>query len=412
MIEIPERRTETSKTFSLGGGKFRLEAGNHCHYKDDDGLYQDVDLSAPDIQGSVYRFEKNRVRVFVDTSTGKLRIYPFRRDNSKYIEMGSVTDVSVSVEVVNGRFIRVYKNTPNVNYNFIISDQGVKIWYVLKNSSAPDTFQFHFRLEGLQRRGRTIMDGARELMVMPDPALLDGATEEQLTNTVTEGIDDGAAIATVQADLAGVTFPVILDPSIGPFNPSADTSLRISGPDTNYASGYLDLISSWSQIRALFRFSISSIPAGSTIDQADIRFWLDTSTVQKTIEFYRITANDWFENTVTWNSRYPGAPWTTPGGDYDHSARSTILTPAAPTYMTFNGNGSADLDVLCQNALAAGSGTFELLARRDIEGSDPSVHRVGSRRNLTPAFRPQLTVEYSEVGTPIHIFHQGGCSCL
>jgi hypothetical protein len=91
--------------------------------------------------------------------------------------------------------------------------------------------------------------------------------------------------------------------------PTADAYVNEALPSNNYNSATL-----WPVARSaagqerytLLQFDLSSIPANSVIDSAELRMWLDTATGPPTVSVgvARVSIA-WNEATVTWNTRPP-----------------------------------------------------------------------------------------------------------
>jgi len=89
-------------------------------------------------------------------------------------------------------------------------------------------------------------------------------------------------------------------------SPSADTWVYASSPDSNY--GTSTLIDVWGgagtaqRKRSFLKFSLSSIPAGSTIDSATL-YLKDGSGAWINVGVYGSDNISWQENIVTWNNQ-------------------------------------------------------------------------------------------------------------
>lgn len=129
----------------------------------------------------------------------------------------------------------------------------------------------------------------------------------------------GGIILEPGATLApGSSFPVDLNIIAG-----ADARLRAGEPNNSFPSVEwiaAGPISATDAFRGLISFDLSpiSIPPAGILD-ASIRLTgvsNDATSVSSntTIELHRL-ASTFADGTATWNSRAPGEPWTTPGGD-------------------------------------------------------------------------------------------------
>ncbi len=94
----------------------------------------------------------------------------------------------------------------------------------------------------------------------------------------------------------------------------ADTTIAQGKPNKNYWSAWegdaikvgYDGDSGEGKLRGLVRFDLSSIPAGSTINSAQLQLyygsWLDYEGHSRRVTTYRVT-EPWLEDLVTWNNR-------------------------------------------------------------------------------------------------------------
>ncbi len=104
-------------------------------------------------------------------------------------------------------------------------------------------------------------------------------------------------------------YPVTIDPtiSIAPTPTTAqDVMISSDGPTTNYKDNWRLSVGNTSTgaSRALIRFPVSSIPAGTKLDSADLKLWFDqthtTGDSEVQLEAHRATGA-WTEDQVTWN---------------------------------------------------------------------------------------------------------------
>ncbi|MFE5909133.1 DNRLRE domain-containing protein [Streptomyces wedmorensis] len=105
-------------------------------------------------------------------------------------------------------------------------------------------------------------------------------------------------------------YPVTIDPtiSIAPTPSTAqDVMISSDGPTTNYKDNWRLSVGNTSTgaSRALIRFPVGGIPAGTKLDSADLKLWYDqyhtTGDTEVRLEAHRAT-QAWSEETATWNS--------------------------------------------------------------------------------------------------------------
>ncbi|MFC9588684.1 DNRLRE domain-containing protein, partial [Streptomyces sp. NPDC056944] len=108
----------------------------------------------------------------------------------------------------------------------------------------------------------------------------------------------------------GRQYPVTIDPtlSIAPTPTTAqDVMISSDGPTTNYDDNWRLSVGNTSTgaSRALIRFPVSSIPAGTKLDSADLKMYFDqfhtTGDTEVQLEAHRAT-QAWTESGATWNN--------------------------------------------------------------------------------------------------------------
>ncbi|MFF0558225.1 DNRLRE domain-containing protein [Streptomyces sp. NPDC004266] len=105
-------------------------------------------------------------------------------------------------------------------------------------------------------------------------------------------------------------YPVTIDPTItiAPTPSQAqDVMISSDGPAENYDESWRLSVGNTSSgsSRALLRFPLAGIPAGTKVDSADLRLYYDqthtTGDTEVQLEAHRAT-QEWSESTATWNS--------------------------------------------------------------------------------------------------------------
>lgn len=169
--------------------------------------------------------------------------------------------------------------------------------------------------------------------------------------------------------------------------------------------------------RALLEFNISSIPAGSTVENASLRLYVQRlPNNQRTYNAHRVT-NSWLEGTgngdtnnsaingVTWIERQYGNnnwtgngpwDWAAQGGDF--LAAPTASAPTASGWMNWN----VFSDVIAWVSGAAVNSGW--LIKDSAENSNNSQSgRFGSAENGTAAERPALDVTYLRADSALSV---------
>ena len=175
-----------------------------------------------------------------------------------------------------------------------------------------------------------------------------------------------------------------LAPTVATLTSVADTSIYSAAPAGNYGTLirlYCGNYPDGKIRRALIRFDLSRIPATATVNRATLSLYLDA--VYKGSDNYRVhrATQAWGELKATWaNANGIASP--------SASATKTISPSMQGQPVTFT------VTSLAQDWVKTPKGNYGLVLR----GSEGATRRglvCYSREQLTPRFRPQLTVTYT-----------------
>jgi hypothetical protein len=165
--------------------------------------------------------------------------------------------------------------------------------------------------------------------------------------------------------------------------------------------------------RAVLKFDVTSIPAGSTITSATLTLTLTQGNTEADPQFLHRVLASWGEGTsdtgddtlnpggsgdfsttndATWIHRfYSGTTWTTPGGDFDPNFSAGTVVGDVDGPQNFSGAGLvADVQAWL-NAPATNHGWLV----KGLEGGPRNAKRYASRNNPTPSLRPALTITFT-----------------
>ena len=198
--------------------------------------------------------------------------------------------------------------------------------------------------------------------------------------------------------------------------PVADTTLYAEDGDGSNGTGaylFVGLTNDDFARRALLRFDLSSIPAGSTITSATLSLYMSRAKngSARNVSLHRVTSS-WGEagsqaageegvaamalaGDATWTyALYPTVLWTDAGGDF-------VTTPSATTSVAGEGLRyawtSAQMVADVQAWLGAPGSTYGWILIGD-EATTRSAKRFDSRDQTDTTRRPRLTIEYSLPG--------------
>jgi len=198
----------------------------------------------------------------------------------------------------------------------------------------------------------------------------------------------------ISSDLEHVDYKIEKNrnPSTEIFYPTDDALVSQIDPTTN--EGYSQFIkirrggSGW-EVDSLIKFDISSVPQGSTIENAKVHLYYNSVTngdpTGRPINAHRIL-EDWDEGTVTWNNR----------PDHDPSISTFTIMPGSPgQWMQWN--VTSDVQDFINNQIdnygwklidPTPSGALPLIYFRSKEHTIPDTH-------------PYLEIEYVAEEEPI-----------
>jgi len=160
--------------------------------------------------------------------------------------------------------------------------------------------------------------------------------------------------------------------------------------------------------RAMVRFTVTSIPFGSTVSSALVTLTHTTPqgalqlTGPRVVSFHRAT-QPWTEGTslglsagqgvaqagsgATWLNRSGATPWGTAGGDFAAATGTITVNDAQGAYVSTN----LEADVEAWRNGTTNNGWILV----GEEGAGKRVKWFATRENVTPANRPSMTVIYT-----------------
>ena len=381
MQEIVSLRTETSKTFDLGGGKRRCVISGAIHYKDNyadkSELWKDIDLT----------WENNRITKAPYELTldgGKLSFKDKKTGEVSRLELISVKPSGLKFEII-----------PHLT--------GVSFQHILPSDKIP--FEAQFKVTGNAPLRTRAFDDEGELGL--ETSLKDGILTEKLLEV--KDRETGRVRAAIGQ--------IRIDPEVLTVQPSAkDNYLTQTAPDTN--RGNLTSFRVYdkldSVLRSILEFDISDLPAGAEITSASLSLYYDsyvtTNPSGKTVWVYKLTRIDWVEgigatdgSESCWNNYKAGNNWTTPGGDYvtsDPSGGSTTFPASAGAWMTWN------VLAIVQDAYD-NLNPAEFLVRfatEDLATGYTIAVFLSKEYTTDPSLQPKLVIDYTAPVAKPHTF--------
>lgn len=207
------------------------------------------------------------------------------------------------------------------------------------------------------------------------------------TMTVTE-----TATATPTATLTLTPVTISFREGVSGYYGTTDAHIEQQNPNTNYGSyDYMQsgLLGVSVVKRALIRFDISSMPAGSYIHKAKLTVTLNNASGSAFSLKLHPVAMNWTEAQVTWNEASTGTSWG-PGGSISSA------NAAMPAYVDPSDYSTLEYEIdnyIVQGWLDSPAGNYGLALKSEDETLFNFVS-IYSSEEAVESNRPILEIEY------------------
>ena len=189
---------------------------------------------------------------------------------------------------------------------------------------------------------------------------------------------------TVGQEAPGTTADLAVQP------PAADTYINEASAGTNYGTATTMFVQRRDKQnrRALLRFDLSSIPAGSTINTAQLELYCTAaSAVGQTLNVHSL-ASSWTETGATWNSMNAG---------YDTTVRSSLPAGTTTGWKTWTGLAS-----VVQGWVGGAVPDNGFMLKNNSEtGTTTYAYQFASNNYATADRRPILRINYTTPDTRV-----------
>jgi hypothetical protein len=264
--------------------------------------------------------------------------------------------------------------------------------------------------------------GANQNILVTASAVLDGTvTDDGLPNPVTttwsvysgpgsvtfanaSAIDTTATFSTsgeywLQLEASDTQFTatdyvhIVVNPATVTLAATADTYLSAGGKTSNYGAASSLIADGNPDFGALFKWDLSSIPAGSTLQSATFSVNV-TGTSADTYEIYELKRN-WTELQATWTRAATGSNWQSAGAQGSLDRGSTVLgtvtaTATGPSTFTLNAAGLAVVQGWVNNPAT----NFGFILQ-DYANTTKDDLVLSSKEVAIATNRPQLILAYN-----------------
>ncbi|GAB6171988.1 hypothetical protein JCM15765_14660 [Paradesulfitobacterium aromaticivorans] len=418
------KRTPSAKHFHLAdGSKQAIIYLNDIHYEDENGNYQNIDTALHDeadfdlwdfpvTKHGVDDFHAARERARADKAANRLNrdTYDFQAlkvpfaakiprnwkrgysinkgaDKLTFKPIGASPSKGYVTEGKDNEI--VYQDAWNdVDVALNISETGIKETLTLKTSKAPTSFTF----EVIGNLADDLTAGEIKIQ----PAWLEDAAgvRRDVTQTLRREVD--GVLLDIAADVSGLAFPVIIDPTIT-IQPTSSTGQDsyVLNLNPDYVYGNMEGLSVGNDndsqayiYRAFIKFGLTSIPSNAVVSSSSITLTeiggQDTSSLS--ISTHKVLGS-WDEATLTWNNKPP----------YDATAQSTVSTLLGSNYKyTW-----ALLASLVQGWVNNSAANYGVMFKLVNESVYSSYRAFGSSEwaDQSTIYLPKIDVTYTEPPT-------------
>jgi RHS repeat-associated protein len=422
-VEIPGKRTATTRTFQLPSGEFETRIYEvPINYWDEKGDWQPIDQSLEETGSGAVSNGDNSFDVHLpeDLDEAPVRVMLDEQWVSQ-APLGLDTD---PVELEDG--VATYSTQDGAaDIEFAGLANGLKETIELAGPSAPSAYLF--RLDASQGVTPTLAeDGSIKFKTaddavvaeVPAPVMFDSAGTLAPPDAVSyslEAEDEGSWKLTVEADPLWLadpdrTWPLVIDPSITLPSPELDCAIANQANSGNSFCGtsgwpFLGVQAAYKSSgadefsRTLLRFNVSSIPKTASLTSATIGLnSVKTATNVTKVDLYDVSRS--WNNSVTWGYAKSGGnvAWTSQGGDFgklmpNPASVSTAERGSQPGPWIFSGSALLNLvETWRTSSSAFNNGVLIKLA--DEQPRVCCIERRIEWESSTGANKPYLSVQY------------------
>ncbi|MER7107911.1 golvesin C-terminal-like domain-containing protein [Streptomyces sp. NPDC000229] len=334
--ELEQRRTPNARYWQLSDGRVQSEVSAvPTHYRaGKEWKAIDTAVRPADRTGFSHANTTNLTRSYFSDRPGEL--VRFELDPGHWVALGlKGAPAAKLTPLVSGSTV-TYKNAlgAGTDLTYTVGNGTIKEGIVLNGRPAAQAPAYAFTLttHGLtaqrQKNGSIALHSesagpTRPELVIPAPFMTDAkkdarapygtASSDQVRQDLTG--KNGSYTLTLRPDAdwlaaPGRRYPVVVDPtiSIAPTSTqSQDVMISSDGPASNYDGNWRLSVGNTGtgSSRALLKFPLTGVPAGTKLDSADLKLYFDqthtTGDSEVRLEAHRATAA-WSESTATWNN--------------------------------------------------------------------------------------------------------------
>jgi RHS repeat-associated protein len=413
-VELPAKRTRTSKTFRNGNGTLTtaLYSGS-VNYRQPGGGWRPIssDMVPARRAGFAWKNEANAFQTF------------FRKQlDGEYLRFGvagvdygfTLENAAVDATATAGERVSYRNAIEGVDLRYELFADGLKETLVLPDAEAPTSYRFHMSAPAKPRsHAERQADGSwaiylgartRPLFVLEAPTAVDASGKRGGAPKLTVVRENGGFALELTVKEAWLrsptrTFPVLLDPTITLQPSSQDASFNDACPT---CTPYLDTklyigTTATERWRSALQFNLGDVPAGANVTDARLKLYYMGSCVPPADGICKPLS-------AKLNAHRMTAAWSTTSTSgalqFDQAAVASLdfstIADADVQWLTW------DVTATTENWLSGAQTNHGLLLKRETEPLSASGPAPFSRRYTTEtSLQPRLEVTYSGDGVEL-----------
>ncbi|MEV5969664.1 DNRLRE domain-containing protein [Streptomyces sp. NPDC051921] len=329
VAELTGRRTATARYWQLSDGRVQAEVSAVPTAYRAGTSWKDIDPTVTASRTAGYPFANTTNAASTWFGTDPSRLLRFQAADGHPVTLG-LKGAGRLTPVADDDTVTYRNAVAGADLTYQVGPGRVKENIVLGSRPAgPVTFTFTLDAGGLTPRAAKdgsiglYGEGADPVLVIPAAFMTDAGKDPRSPygTGYSSAVEQKLSRAgrgwqlTVTPDAKWLAaperrYPVTIDPtiSIAPTPSTAqDVMISSDGPTTNYDDNWRLSVGNTSTgaSRALLRFPLTGVPAGTRLDSADLRLYYDqthtTTDTEVQLEAHRAT-QAWTEDQATWNS--------------------------------------------------------------------------------------------------------------
>jgi len=419
--ELTDKRTANTSSFRMSDGSVQQEVSTlPTHYRDVKGAWQSIDPTVKPLahDGFTAGSQANSFQTYFSPDAASL----VRIDQGGAFVQIAADGATTGAPKTTGSSVSYPGAYPGADLDYQVGPESLKQTVVLAKAPAKDqSYSFTLKLGG-GLVPQQLPDGAIALhstetnspvFTIPAPYMSDAKGDRnspygkvystKVSQSMTFDAGTATAHVTVKPDAAWLAdpkrvYPVRIDPTIlvSPTpSTSANTMILADSPTTNYSTSWRLSVGTTTTGagRALIKFPLPAIPAGTTITSADLGLYYDQTFTDgsRDVPMQALQANaSWDATTATWSSANsiggPVAGTSTMPGNAVDVWNHFPVTSAVQAWVNGSPNNGFVIKATNEAALGLGGPRFE-----------GSIYAYGGE----VVNYPKLTITYGAPGVSV-----------